>query len=822
MATAAATVKQNLAISPPPFKQSFLDPSGNIASAWQIWLSKVQVSANTSNPIVVTGDAQGTGNATNQITLDVETVQGKPIATVGFTGNYNDLIDTPPAASVDPGFANFVVPPLVAPAVSTANNVGLSGVQLPSGLAVLNNQLVTIPAVILTVPDNTLTNYWLNPAGSANPWTITYTPLDNYTIAQSYHNLINVWSIQSSGGSIQSVYMVGRTRPVIPRTTDYLRVADDIPQLYSIGIGSLYTPTAWSSGMALTFGQVFYTSTGQMYQSFSIVAGVGGTSAPTFTTPGTQAFGTVDIGYYGDYAYVGLSRYALNNGIEHYFSNIMATLYCDLQGTSGTQYSSVAKTYFQTLMKHVVTPWQASSSYSYGQKVIDGAGFIWLNITMGSHTTSGSNPFPGTPTINTVPYPNFNGTTQTDGGVTWLCIYKNYQATYGGGSPTYQQYMWLDTDETMYIYKYADSHDSYASTAFSLLWEYIKVTNDWHWLNTASPIPGQTYAALLQNIFYYNLAFLFNFLTPTFQGQVSPVDGSAYTINYGEDNCESSAGCQAAYEIFTLLGNTYYATFASGNVTDINGALSGMSNLNTNYFGWYYGDNLSWTANPTQLAWYPWWQAQFFPELNQCPFADDAFKEGVKQNVMKYWNNWPEDPGLTGGLPAAFLGYMAAKYWGDLEKAQAVVDIIETVFLSNGLIASDFGYYLQTKKLLTSPHRIRNVNGRKTTTTDPTGAAYTDNALRTITGANASELVSTNLDHVIHVNNTTSAAITIVLHTPTTDSFPLNIVDVAGNAATYNISIHYANGASTTVKITANNGALRLRYNLSLTGWFTE
>ena len=699
--------------------------------------------------------------------------------------------------SIGLGFTNFVVPPLVAPVLPN----GLS-VTLPAGNAVLNNQEVPIPETAVSAADNSIIDYYLNPLDSLTPWTIEITPLSNYTAAIRHPSLLKVWTIQTLNGAISAITMLGRIRPVYPYSTDVARVVDQVAELYQV----TSNVTAWSSGAAVSYGEVISTTDGNLYQVFTLAGGVLGVSKPTGTSTVLQTNGTVQVGYYGQTSYENNLRYSLNGGIQSYFTNVMAALIVDLQGTNGTQMSTVVKAYLVNQFKHLVSPRQNSTAYTYGQKITAG-NYVWVSTTVAGGSTAGGSPFSGTYTPNV--------STVVDGTVTWLCIYASYAS---------QAWYWMRTDASMTIYTPADAHDSDAATFLAALWAYIQVTWDWQWLSGTSQIAGYTYLQCLQNIYDFNLGTAVNALTETFQQNISPYDGSSFTQQYTEDNCECYTGYLAAAGIFNLLGDSTRNGEAVYGASLINSGLFGLIDAAKNVIGWYYGDNLSWYQNPT-LSWYPRYQAQLFIELHQVPAGNDTFKQGVRQYVMQYWNNWPQDPGLTAGIPNIMFAYVAAKYWQDTSKVQAMLDITETSYLKNGLLASDFGYYLQTKNLMVNSQQIANINGIKVTYNDPAGNSYTTNQTRIFTAAGACNTFYG--DYWVGINKGTGAATVVNLPIRTTipDSYTIIIVDVKGDANSNNITLTPDGGninGSGTLVISAAYGKAKVRYNLVQNQWYAE
>jgi hypothetical protein len=381
----------------------------------------------------------------------------------------------------------------------------------------------------------------------------------------------------------------------------------------------------------------------------------------------------------------------------------------------------------------------------------------------------------------------------------------------------------MRTEQTMLIPTPADAHDSDASTLFEMIWNYIEFTWDWQWLAGASPIPNKTYLQVLQGVWDKNLATLYNNLTPTFQDNINPYTGESFTQQYTEDNCESYTGSIAASKIFNLLGDSTRSTNAATNAATVNAGLFLLINSEKGVIGWFYGDDFSWFQNPT-LAWYPWYQAQFFPELHQIPAANSTLHADARQYVITFWNNWFSDPGLTAGLSNIMFGYLAARFWQDHEKANASVVMTETIFLANGLLSSDFGYYLKTKQILVNSNLLSTVNGAKVAFRDFVGNVTVLNRTRNATAAGTVQIFPQ--DYWVGVDSTGSAVtLNLPNRTLLTDSWSCIIKDIGGDAGTNNITITPDGGkidGSGTKVISSNYGSVTIRYNKANNQFYTE
>lgn len=610
--------------------------------------------------------------------------------------------------NIDLGFNGFVnnVPTL--PAVPITGLV----VPLPAGNAIVNNVSVFFEAVSYTVADNSLIDFWLNTDGT---YTVETAPVTDYTILPHYATKLRIFQVSTQSGNIIAVNLMPNTYPVVSRPNDIAGTIDTFSEIFY-----LYpTTTAWSSTLAVTYGELLLTSAGNVY--IVKVPGTTGSSAPTSHAAGAIIDGSATLFYYCQSSYLGMFRYAPNNGTEYYFTNIGLEQVCHktlLTGSplgepAGTTLASMVKTHIQGIFKHLIGNRVNTGTYAFGQKMIAG-GYIWLNTTVAGGIAAGSSPFSGSYTP--------GSSTVADGTITWLCIYTSYAS---------QTWFWMDVDPTFLVYRSPDSTDSYASTFASLLSRYIQLTGDYSWLTGASLQPSGaasfwTYEQLFGYIMNQNLdTQISNFLTQTFQANVNPLDGSAFTTQYLEDNCESIKGYREAAYVYGVLGDTVSQAAALANVPYIGSGVAGLYNTTYNLFATNYGQDVSIWATNANIGWYPYLQAQFFPELcNVATITDDQFKL-VRYNVSLKWPNYFDDKSID-LFPNNFLGFLAAKSWQDTEKAYDFVEKTERYFISGGTVAqgaltpasattiAEWGYYLGTKDALLAPLTLLSVTNNTT------------------------------------------------------------------------------------------------------------
>jgi len=652
---------------------------------------------------------------------------GNVIAVEGTGG----VPPTPINTSVNPGFTTFVISPTEVPAIPVSGLV----VSLPGGTAILDNEEVEFATFIPTLSINTIHDYWLNGDGT---WTIETASTDNYTILPHYADKVHVWQVSTGPTVITAINIMANTYPNVYRPNDIAGSIDTFAETFY-----LYNVTTnWSSGLSVTYGQILLTAAGNVYQVF--FPGTTGLTAPSSTAAGQINDGSAILFYYCQSSYLGMFRYAPNNGAEYYFTNIGLESVCHktlltgspLGNPAGTTVASMVKTHLLGIFKHLIGNRVNSGTYAFGQKMIAG-GYIWLNTTVAGGVAAGSSPFSGTYTPGT--------STVVDGTITWKCIYVSYAS---------QKWFWMNVDRTFLDYRFPDSHDSYASTLASLLSRYIQLTADISWMSGASLQPSGsgtfwTYEELFGYIIDQNLdTQIVNFLTKTFQYDINPSNGSAFTTQYLEDNCESVKGYRSAAYVYGELGDSTRQTAALDNVTYIGAGVAALYNTTYNLFATNYGQDVSTWATDSEIGWYPYLQAQFFPELCAVPsINDDQFKL-IRYNVSLKWPNYFQDKGID-VFPNAFLGYLAGRSWQDTAKAYDFVEKVERYYVSGGSIAqgaltpsggttiAEWGFYLATKDILIPSFTILNADTGSINFLDQSGEVLTfsGGSIGNLTGA---------------------------------------------------------------------------------------
>ncbi len=648
------------AISPPPLRSPMINADGSITQVWQMWFTTVA------------------GN------------NGYISPAINFT---------------DAGMNSFITS---TPTIPTLPIVGFA-LTLPSVTAVINGISVTLPALQLTLNDNSVYDVWGNDNGSykiENQLTINYPALPHHA------DKLHVWQITTQSGNIVNLVLFGNTYPTPARPFDTSGTIDNFAEIFYMNT----VTTNWSAGTSVTYGELLLTTDGNVYQVK--FPGTTGSSKPTGQASGVISDGTAQLYYYSQGSYLGMFRESPNGGTEYYFTNIgleqvvHKTLLTDspLGVSAGTTMASLVKNHIKGVFKHLILNRVNSGTYAFQMKMIAG-GYIWLNTTVAGGTAAGSSPFSGsyTPGVSTV----------TDGGITWLCIAVSYASQFA---------FWMDVDRTFLTYRSPDSHDSYASTFASLVARYVGLTGDYSWLNGASLQPSGSgtywsYYVLFDTIISQNLdQQLSNFLTKTFQYNTNPLDGSSFSIQYLEDNCESVKGYGTAAYVYGVLGQTTRQTSCLSNQAYVGFGVDSLYDQTYNLCATHYGEDVSTWANNPNIGWYPYLQAQFFPELCGVPtFNNDQFKL-LRYNVSTRWPSYFQDKALD-AFPNMSLGYMAAKFWQDTAKASSFIEKMERYYITGGTVAqgaltlagnvtiNEWGYYLAIKDALIPPLTLLNTNG---------------------------------------------------------------------------------------------------------------
>ena len=610
------------------------------------------------------------------------------------------------------GFNYYLSSPL--PTIPTLPVTGLV-LTLPSGTGVMNGTTVSFSAITsTTLTANYVYDYWLNTDGS---WTIESQPKDDYPFLPHHDDKLHVWAIATNSSNIIAITLSGNTYPTVQKPNDIGFSIDTFVENYY----NTTTTTNWSASLTVTYGEKLLTTTGNVYLMVGLGAGPfsTGSTAPTSTDPtAVITDGTATLSYVCHQEYLGMFEYSVGGGIEYYFANVGLQQICHkslITGNiftppGGTPVSTLVKSHILGVFFNLLTPRQNSASYLFGMKMIVG-GYIWICTTAG--TSASSSPFIGSYTVGT--------SSVTDGTAVFKCIFISYAS---------QEYFWLDTNSDFVTYRGPDSHDNYASTFFNLIARYIQLTGDSAWLLTNSPQPNGssgylTYKVVLDNIAYFNLdTQIANFLTYGFQSGINPADGSTYNVQQLEDNCGVYSGYNDLAYIRGVAGDPTGQATALANAAYIADGIRGLFNVTYNLFATYYGQDITTWVSNSQISWYPYLQAQLYPEYYNIPTVTDDIRKIIRYNVSLYWPNYLQDKALD-SYPNNQIGFMAANQWQDPAKAMAFLEKTERYFITGGTVAqgaitpggpttiAEMGYYLAIKDMLIPPLSMLNVTGNK-------------------------------------------------------------------------------------------------------------
>ncbi len=680
-------------------------------------------------------------------------------------------------------YINYVITGLLPPQVG-ANTLQYT---VQPGSALINGVVVALAsAVAETIPANYIHDVLLNSDGTL---TIDAQPAASYSqLKVPSRSQVLICRVQSGATGITGITPMANNYPTATDSQDNGLSVEDFVRHYYIPRNA----QAWAANTAYAAGAYYITPAGWIYRVTQ--GGTSGSTAPDTIYVNGQ-IGAVPDGtclslFDGIDIYEDCFQYAKAGGIEWYFQNMgVAQLVHDLTNYTWNGYTGdLALNYIKQVFQHCVTGRVSSGTYLKGMKVHT-AGFIWLATAAG--TAAATSPFGTGYAV---------GSTVTDGTVTWQAVYA-----YNGSA----DWFWLDTAVDFQTYKAPDSHDSYASTFAYLLWRYCSVTGSSSWLTGASTQPSgsgtyYTYQQVLTSILTNNLVNqVANDLTYTFQGAVSPVDGSTYNIRFLEDNCESYQGAVAAAAVYGMLGDnadqTTMNTLAGNLKTGILG-LYGTSSAGNSFFIYYYGPANPGTDSWTYVdglapapQWYPYLQCQFWPELCGLPFSADIF-EGVRAWVAGKWPSWWQDSSKDTTVDG-FGALLAVLNWADPRKAMETLRMIEEQHMSGAMADSlfihDYGCCLRAKERLAPKYAVLVASS--------TAVTFEDNA-GNITTLALPDMTSTGTGALVREDSPTIVS-------PTITNPPSNITSIPAKA---DMTAQSANIAVTNLLTPSVNGAYRL------------
>ncbi|WP_139488786.1 hypothetical protein [Brevibacillus dissolubilis] len=203
----------------------------------------------------------------------------------------------------------------------------------------------------------------------------------------------------------------------------------------------------------------------------------------------------------------------------------------------------------------------------------------------------------------------------------------------------------------------ADSEDSYVTTFFTLVREYMAVTGDTTCLKSLYPALRQMFYALLT---------------------IQQADGltwakNSYRVKYLMDNCEVLRGLEDATALFTLAEDLDTATLSAELAVKCRNGILGMYDSRKKCFAMYDRVYPKWTK------WYPDATSQAFPILYDVVSPTDPRAQSLYQQITARFPRF--DMFQTGDFyPWMSLGY-CAYLMGDHQRAKRMLDMAATVYI---------------------------------------------------------------------------------------------------------------------------------------------
>jgi hypothetical protein len=607
------------------------------------------------------------------------------------------------------GFLPYILSPTEG--VPTSQLSGNLSYTTPAVVALVGGFRVNAPAISAVIPASTRRDYYLNADGS---WSLAEEPIASYPEIQRYPDKLFVWTVESGATKVERIALVGNTVKSKRRYDDKSGSIDRLVELYYIRDNTI----AWAANTAVTqYGVLIETAEGRVYQV--VTPGTTGAVAPTGIQTGDLPIvnGTVELLFYATKDYLGMFRYGINNGIEYYFSNLgvhdivhRSVLQTNpLSVPAGTTIMSLAEKHIKGVYRHLIRARVNSGTYKFGMKFTQ-SGFIWRVISVATGAAAANTAgYTGTITA---------GNVRNDGALQVQAIAVHY---------TPHNHFWYNVDQTFINHRYPDSHDSYASTLTSLHAQMLRCGyNLSSFLGSSSEQPTgsgtfATYRQLMDSVIYDNLTNqMSNNLTRTFQSDIAPWNGGIFNLQYLEDNCESAKGFRDAGYIYNALGAAALRDTALANydAVDLVG-IALLYDVDYKRYATNRGQDVSqWDQYP---GWYPYGQAQFFPERCNLRSAHGGIRYDVRQSVFAMFPNWFNDRSRS-TFPDNFIGVLAAGEWQDIEKAYKFVEDTERNYIpTNSLTLGEYAWYLLTKDILVPPFSLLNVESNGITVRRPGG-----------------------------------------------------------------------------------------------------
>lgn len=256
-----------------------------------------------------------------------------------------------------------------------------------------------------------------------------------------------------------------------------------------------------------------------------------------------------------------------------------------------------------------------------------------------------------------------------------------------------------------------DSHDSYASTFLMLATKYIRLSNDWAWLDTVNSRFSESNLATLLAICVNNLTTQVKtsawciangfpvdapnghntLLISCFQKGVRTQDSLTYDVGFPADNCENYHGLLDFGNLLSDIGDANAANILSF-AANIGLAVHGLYDASTRI--WVWNDTMiTWTGSSfvansatSGTAMYPDLFAGIFAELHDVPSGAGAVYDKLRWNdgwerLNLYAPSWWERHDYS-SFAEMYYGYLAAKSRKDVIKAAKSLEKFAKYYLS--------------------------------------------------------------------------------------------------------------------------------------------
>jgi len=386
--------------------------------------------------------------------------------------------------------------------------------------------------------------------------------------------------------------------------------------------------------------------------------------------------------------YTGAFRAFPNAKILWYFSNL--GLICTSDVFAGAGYTDRILPYLKKMLDNVVILRDNTIAYTLNNKIFE-QDMVWECTTAG--TSAGSSTFPASNTV---------GDTHVDGTATFTARLEWF------GSSNYVLY---DTSDDLTTLVNPDSHDAYITKSFVLINKYNTISGSFTWLAGASNNRGLSYQSIVDGMYKENIQDQFNAddLVYTFQGQILPTDGSAYSFRFTLDNLENLNGLLALKQIYNDVGDATREGEVDTDLAKIRPALIGLYDPTNLHFLRYSGADGTDVSDATRIN---RWEVQYAIQRYLNDEDTTAIQRQSSINyanasttgIPSWWLKREIDAIPTGSKRNLNLGPHIAELEtiGDFEILKDAVTWLEKYYLPDptnlGLVISDAGALIKIKR----------------------------------------------------------------------------------------------------------------------------